>query len=182
MKITVSHIPPDGLTLTYSEKSEFFPVLADLIKKGELKVSNPVKAVVNVQVMSEDLVEISGEISTVLTLECGRCLTPFDEPLKREFTLGFVKHGQKEFAGDEDEDGIEIREDDIETEFFTGDVIELKNTLQEQVVMGLPLRPLCSESCNGLCQSCGTNLNQSTCTCIPSTGHPAFAVLKGLKK
>jgi len=57
-----------------------------------------------------------------------------------------------------------------------------KNAIQEQVILGLPQHPLCSDVCKGLCQSCGNNLNLSACGCSPFTGHPAFAVLKGLKK
>lgn len=182
MKITVSHIPPEGLVQEFSEKAEAFPILADLVTQGEYVFTSPVHSRISVMILVNDVVELTGQVSTTLGMDCGRCLEPFEHTLTRKFNMGFVKSsGMDPDTVDPDLD-MEIREEDILTEYYTGDVIELKNTIQEQVVLGLPQHPLCSDVCKGLCQSCGNNLNLSACGCSPFTGHPAFAVLKGLKK
>ncbi len=181
MKITVSHIPPDGHHVHFTEKPDHFPVLADMIARKEIAFSGPVTGEIRVQVMSEDLVEIRGRIGTTLALTCGRCLEPFEQPIAQTFELNFVNTGEKGDETNGEGGEREILDRDISTEYFSGDVIELSDILQEQIVMNLPARPLCNEVCKGLCPSCGVNLNQSSCTCKPVTGHPAFTVLKGLK-
>ena len=68
----------------------------------------------------------------------------------------------------EDEEGAEVAADDLDTFAFDGEVIELEPLLREQFVLSLPYAPLCREDCKGLCPTCGTNLNESTCNCTPS--------------
>jgi uncharacterized protein len=35
----------------------------------------------------------------------------------------------------------------------------------EQVYLEIPMKPLCSPECRGLCPRCGANLNTETCAC-----------------
>ena len=56
-------------------------------------------------------------------------------------------------------------------------IIEL---MHEQFVLALPMKPLCSENCKGLCPSCGTNLNKASCECAPVWKDPRLAALEGL--
>jgi uncharacterized protein len=181
MRITVSHIPPGGYHFEFTEKAGSFPVLAQMMEKGEVEFLSPVTGEISALVMGDDLVEIKGRIMASLAFECGRCLERFQIELKRTFAIDFVKEPDKPADSSDGEDDYEIMETDIGTEYFTGDVIELSDTLQEQLVMNLPPHPLCSDGCKGLCPSCGTNLNSSSCSCTPKQGHPAFAALKGLK-
>ena len=37
--------------------------------------------------------------------------------------------------------------------------------LWEELVLALPVKPLCGEDCKGLCLECGANLNQGPCPC-----------------
>lgn len=181
MKITVSHIPSEGLSQRFSAKAEGFPVLAELIKEEGYSFVSPIQTEITAMVLTHDVVEVKGRVVTTLSFDCGRCLETFDYTIKRQFNLGFIKSsGMDVPLGDEDQD-IEIREEDIGTDYYTGDVIDLRNAIQEQVIISLPQHPLCSEDCKGLCQNCGANLNQTPCTCDKVMGHPAFAVLRGLK-
>jgi uncharacterized protein len=60
--------------------------------------------------------------------------------------------------------------DDIEgsfdLEFLEGNEINIGEVLHEQLALEIPFQPVCSESCKGLCTSCGTNLNEETCACV----------------
>jgi uncharacterized protein len=53
--------------------------------------------------------------------------------------------------------------------------------MQEQFYLSLPMKPLCSEDCQGLCPVCGTNLNRDTCDCRRDWDDPRFAALKNLR-
>jgi len=54
--------------------------------------------------------------------------------------------------------------------------------MHEQLYLALPMKPLCQNGCQGLCATCGTNLNRTTCDCQPHWDDPRLAVLKALKK
>src|SRR5581483_11170201 len=51
--------------------------------------------------------------------------------------------------------------------------------LDEEVLLALPTRPLCTETCRGLCPSCGTNLNTGACAC-PARPGTLHALVGGL--
>ena len=65
---------------------------------------------------------------------------------------------------------------------FQGEEIDFREAVQEQVKLALPMQPLCSETCSGLCPGCGADLNQGDCSCAKGPRDPRFAVLERLKK
>ena len=48
---------------------------------------------------------------------------------------------------------------------FSGDIIDLKDCLVEQILLSLPMRIICNPDCLGLCPECGKNLNTGKCQC-----------------
>jgi uncharacterized protein len=52
--------------------------------------------------------------------------------------------------------------------------------LREQFMLALPMKPLHSEDCRGLCPECGANLNRTECGHKPAWEDPRLAPLKGL--
>jgi uncharacterized protein len=77
---------------------------------------------------------------------------------------------------------VEIEEDDLTTAYYTDNLIELGQLMAEQFHLALPMKPLCSETCRGLCPQCGTNLNASSCECRKTWEDPRLAVLKSFLK
>jgi uncharacterized protein len=53
--------------------------------------------------------------------------------------------------------------------------------MREQFYLALPMKPLCSEACHGLCPVCGTNLNRGTCDCKRDWDDPRLAPLRELR-
>jgi uncharacterized protein len=64
-----------------------------------------------------------------------------------------------------------------------GKVLELDaaSLLWEQFLLALPVKPLCDESCLGLCPQCGKRLGDGPCGCQAEDGDPRLAVLRLLK-
>jgi uncharacterized protein len=52
--------------------------------------------------------------------------------------------------------------------------------LRENVLLNLPLQPLCRADCRGLCPHCGVNLNESSCGCQVQEDDPRLAPLQHL--
>jgi DUF177 domain-containing protein len=124
-----------------------------------------------------DVCRLTGRVQTTLELECGRCLEPFTMPVDSPFELRYVP-AEPTQAGEAAE--REIREDDLTTAFYRGETIDLGELMREQFELALPMKPLCTDVCKGLCPECGTNLNKSTCGCAPKWEDPRLAALKGL--
>lgn len=120
-------------------------------------------------------VEVSGEA----VLVCGRCLVEYTEPLdvsfEEEFTETVHDERQPDEEDEEDESGRSVSA-------YTGDEIDLTDPLRENILLDLPIKPLCDEECKGLCPTCGTNLNEGVCECEGDREvvDPRLSVLKDL--
>ena len=143
----------------------------------EYKVAAAVHLVMDVH-KDVEAYRVIGRLSTRLLLECGRCLEPFETAVDNPFELRYVPEPTALAEGEE----REVTEDDLTTAFYKEDSLNLGELMHEQFVLALPMKPLCSESCKGLCVHCGTNLNIETCACAPEWIDPRLAALKGLLK
>jgi len=78
---------------------------------------------------------------------------------------------------------IEIRElctenpTDEESYPLGTDVLDLAPIVHDACILALPLAPLCSEECRGICPECGANRNLEQCLCVPE-GDPRWGALK----
>jgi len=73
-------------------------------------------------------------------------------------------------------------DDDYDVLYLSDSVIESTDILREQLLLALPVSSVCSESCMGLCDRCGTNLNENQCKCGEVNENSPFAILKKLQK
>jgi len=92
-----------------------------------------------------------------------------------QFELRYVP--ETENSGDGER---EIAEDDLTTAFYREGTLDVVEMLREQFTLALPMKPLCTETCRGLCPDCGANLNRVECGCAPRWEDPRLAPLKGL--
>jgi len=63
-----------------------------------------------------------------------------------------------------------------------GHILELDagGMLWEEFVLALPVKPLCSEECKGICPYCGKDQNAGPCGCEDSAFDPRLVLLRGL--
>ena len=107
---------------------------------------------------SGDDVLLRGELRGVLETPCSRCLEAARIQLDIPLTISFVEKGAD---GDADEDD----DDDGDVVYFEGGEIDLGAELRDEILLAMPINPLCQEGCQGLCSVCGGNRNQSPCDC-----------------
>lgn len=179
MRIEIDKIKEEGLSRTFCEDAQAFPELVRLASEGECTFTAPIEVSLKAQRIGE-LVEVSGQLHTTLGLACGRCLKPFTQSLQADFELTFSR--QEPASSQTDEEEVELSADDLGLVLFSGEVIDLAEPLQEQILLALPLQPLCVETCRGLCPQCGVDLNTDSCTCATSDEFDnRFAALKDFK-
>ena len=123
----------------------------------------------------KDRFRLVGTVAAELELPCSRCLEPFRLPIASSFDVRYLPASAASAAVER-----EVDDEDLETSYYRNDEIDLNELLREQFYLALPMKPLCTEGCRGLCAQCGTNLNAGTCDCAPVWGDPRLAALKGL--
>ena len=122
-------------------------------------------------------VAFAGDIRTMADLPCSRCLEMYSLPLDLHFDLLYTTEPEKIEKGES-----RVDESSITEVHYDGTRIDLDALFGEQILLGLPLKPLCREDCRGLCPQCGANLNSEACGCsMERDVDPRFAALKKLK-
>jgi len=165
MKIEVKHLlsQPEGSV-------ESYPIeIADLsIDEAKTQITGEV---VLANLNGLILAQITGQV--ILPEPCSRCLTevPLMIPLKfsREFkterSLDCPARDSASSAAKAMADRRGDNQADEETYPIEDGQIDLNPPLTEEIIANLPIKPLCSDACKGLCQKCGANLNDNPCKC-----------------
>lgn len=179
MKIEIHHIPEQGTTLRLDREAKHFANLKALAAKEAYIFKTPIDITLTV-VPAKDLYRVKGRIAVHLELACARCLNAFEAPIDQRFTLNYSRKIVDDLH-DPDSTGEELTAQQIGMYYFEGEEIDFTDAIQEQVVMAIPYRALCADSCKGLCVRCGADLNKTTCQCETSTKDNPFSVLKDLK-
>ena len=149
---------------------------ADVAQDGDAyRIVAPV--VVNLEIHKDkEKFRLVGTARTELELGCSRCLEPFRMPVDSPFDIRYLP--ASEMSTEEER---ELQDEDVETSYYRDDQIDLNELLREQFYLALPMKPLCTDDCRGLCSVCGTNLNTGACDCAPAWEDPRLAPLKQLK-
>jgi uncharacterized protein len=111
-------------------------------------VSIPAGADLQLHVQLEGVAEgtlVTATASAPLTGECARCLEPVTSATQVRLQELF---GYEAPAADSDAEGY----------VQDGDLLDLEPALRDALVLELPLAPLCSGDCPGLCIECGVRL------------------------
>jgi uncharacterized protein len=155
MLIRISDLEPAGLTLAEQlEIPDFSWEGGQTVHCGTVRIDATIRP-------SSRGVEVSASGSCVARLVCVRCLDDVAMPIQLRFRL-FVKRVGEE---DVEEESPEDDSDAVDLYGLEGDELDLREVLREQIDLALPLTPLCSEDCRGLCAGCGASLNVEQCRC-----------------
>ena len=177
MLIHIDNITEEGLSLEFAEPAASFPVLADMQQQNEVLFPGLVQTRLNIALL-DGMVNVTGTVNVEAVFYCSRCLGEYRAPIHSSFALTYVKD-LPEVEGEGDD--VEISPEDMGLMLYSGDTIDLREAVQQEVVMALPLRPLCATDCKGLCPKCGANLNQEVCSCDKSDFSLKFSALKNFK-
>ena len=96
---------------------------------------------IHVEYAGEKKLHISCETSLTVIIPCDRCLT--DVPT--DFTLSFEKQVNTALADGED-DG-----ESDEANYIDGYHLDVEQLLYNEILVGWPMKVLCSEDCKGIC-------------------------------
>ena len=162
MKILIPEIPKEGLDIEVQEEIE-----SDIL-------ASPVRARVKVEKLGAEVM-VKGDLAAEVKLQCSRCLREFISTLS--VPIEAVYHPLEELKGEERH---EIAAEELDMDFYSGEELDLTNLLKEQVMLNIAMKPLCGDSCKGICPDCGADLNVETCRCLVKDIDPRLEKLKKL--
>ncbi len=120
-------------------------------------------------------VYLTGAARGLVALRCSRCLEDFAFPLKCHLDVHYIP------SPDQLPEEIELEAEELDESTYQGEEIDITPEIRDQLLLSLPLKPLCKEDCLGLCPKCGANLNLERCDCTVEKRDHRFDALKGWK-
>jgi DUF177 domain-containing protein len=150
MKIETALVPVEGVKYEADEPASIMDFETD-----DCRFPNPVH--VNLQInMFSRILCVSGTIETVVLATCHRCNTSFEH---------IVTSSKYSF------------EQEIK---HPGEIIDLTQSIREDIILNLSQKSVCSAECKGLCPQCGQNLNEKDCGCEKVEPEGPFSALDDL--
>lgn len=126
----------------------------------DYRFDQPVDWVVDVTNTGSALL-VTGNATGTASVACSRCLEDvpheFNGAIEGYFLIGGADSA--DYEGDE-----ELGEDEFDV-LPADHVINLEPLVTAALVVDAPGMPLCRDDCQGLCPSCGANLNDGPCDC-----------------
>jgi uncharacterized protein len=124
------------------------------------------------------IAHLEGKLTGEFEVACDRCLQFVGVNLDVDFAEDFVTLETYESASAEHE----LTGADLSISVYDGERIDLDEIIREEILLNLPTRQVCRETCAGLCPTCGANRNRETCSCEQKEIDPRWNALKELKR
>jgi uncharacterized protein len=122
----------------------------------------PRGATVELDLRLESVMEgvlVTGTAHAPLRGECVRCLEPLEQECEADFQELFSYPDADDRTVPASSGAVgDDAEDEEDMFFLEGDLFDLEPVLRDAVVLSLPLQPVCSPDCPGLCSQCGARL------------------------
>jgi len=142
---------------------DFEPDMSDAASGSIIEIKKPVRAAGDVS-NSAGVLTFSANVDATYVCVCARCLKEFEHPVHKQISADLTEGGEGE-----NPDGY----------FLQGDMVDADDIIVTEFILNMDDTLLCNEDCAGLCQSCGSDLNNGECGCAKQID-PRLAVLSQL--
>jgi uncharacterized protein len=142
---------------------------------GELRLVEPLTGAIQLTRTSQGIL-VTGRCETAVELTCDRCLETFVQGITVELEEEFypsVDPGETPLdeVSEEDREDEALRIDEHHT-------LDLSEVMRQNLLLVVPVHPICRPDCQGLCPQCGESRNEGLCHCPPDTIDPRWASLQ----
>ncbi|MDO9575257.1 MAG: DUF177 domain-containing protein [bacterium] len=110
---------------------------------------------------SKKRVRIKGDVSFKLNITCARCLEVITKQFNEKVDCIFKQESPCIIKEEE----IALTTTDTEKYYYAGDEVNITPFVRDTILLAIPIKPLCTPDCRGLCPYCGKNLNEGDCKC-----------------
>lgn len=171
MRIQAQSISPEGVRLEYEKTGDWFSETLGDADERDFTVDG-IKVRFSLARLGRTIT-VEGHVEARIGLTCCRCLKPLTKDLQTGFRYAYLPAERMPREAD-----TEVTEEDVGIGYYE-DVIDLGEIVAEQIVLEVPMKPLCGEACRGLCPYCGIDLNVADCGHKEKTNSSPFALLRG---
>ena len=151
----------EGASINFSEGVEFADFSLD-VEVLRAKLNGKITCSGGVLVLEANL---DAKIKT----SCARCLKELELPVSVDFSETLVQAGQEE---GKDLDSVIV---------FEGTEVDVGQLAENNLLLNISSKYLCSEDCRGLCPKFGKDLNEGDCDCDFDEIDPRWEKLKNFK-
>jgi uncharacterized protein len=122
----------------------------------DVRPSGPIRVTGRLSSTGEGRFYFTGRIAGRIELPCRLCLEEVDVGVDEDVHILLAEIGAEEA-------------DDPDVFLYdpNASMLDLRAAVRETWLLTVPGFVQCREDCKGLCATCGTNLNESTCNCTP---------------
>lgn len=113
----------------------------------------------------EGKINVDVHTATKVKRICSRCLDSFTENIEVDSHYIFVR---------------EVIDDKEDYYVYKGDKVDITDQILSDIAASLSMKPLCKDTCKGLCPICGINKNISDCQCKEEQVDPRLQALSKL--
>lgn len=160
MKIPLDEITSVALQIHFEGTED---VLSSAIQTMHVPSDTSISPFVTGQVSLEkqgDLLLIDGQVTASVTLHCSRCLKVFQS--ERMIDLRFSARNLSGEQGSPEMTLLDTQPDEI---MLLENELNLGELIVQEILLDLPLQPLCRGDCPGLCPRCGRLKGSKECRC-----------------
>ncbi len=169
--INIGDLDAEGLPIEYEVQPSEIDLSTD---DGE--IAGSLTCLGHIFLIERNLANFQGSLTGKVIRECVRCLTRFEDNISLSLNAQFKESNHtsvEPVSSKRSKKGGRRKNSEIEEEYeneldiypIEEDQIDLLPVLREHLILATPLQTLCQESCSGLCQECGSNLNEGVCGC-----------------
>ena len=153
---------------------------------GVALVAVPAGDVIEVDMRLESVTEgvlLSADIYAIAKGECIRCLDPVEIEVERKIQELYRYEPTADKGGKRNKRAAKVEEDNLDSDeelWLDGSVLNLEIPIRDAIVLDLPVNPLCSDECQGLCPDCGEKWEKLPSDHAHEAVDARWAGLKGL--
>ena len=160
----------DRLTEEGFEVEKEFEFLSEDLIEEDTVILKPLLANISIKKIGDEIY-LNGRITTLLSMICSRCLSPYEFQVDSCFDHVYLPE-ELEVSGDQ------LEPDEMDRMYYASRQIDLRDIILEQLNFTFPSRPLCSEECQGICPICGHIVGEGSCKCATSEADPRLEKFK----
>jgi uncharacterized protein len=107
-------------------------------------------------------VVVHGTLDASLKVPCARCLEPFELEVNVDLSVLYVPGEKVKDAEQKGEVEYTLTDGEADTLPFDGETVVLDDLVRDELLLGVPMIPLCSEACPGMSPAPGSSADAAT--------------------
>jgi uncharacterized protein len=100
---------------------------------------------------------VHGTLDASLIVPCARCLEPVDIDIHADLTVIYVPGSKVKDAEAKGEVEYTLEDAEADTLPYDGETVVLDDLVRDELLLGVPMIPLCSEDCPGMSPAPGSD-------------------------